>query len=98
MGWQTSTRRHRLPNNWRYIRQDVLRDANYVCELRLEGVCVGTASEVDHIQRGDDHSRANLQAVCWRCHAKKSAREGNARKRELRELRKRQPERHPGER
>ena len=98
MGWETSHRRHRLPRNWRYLRQDVLRDADYVCEVRLEGVCVGTASEVDHIKRGDDHSRANLQAVCWRCHAKKSSAEGNARKRELRALRKRPEERHPGQR
>jgi 5-methylcytosine-specific restriction endonuclease McrA len=97
MGWETSRRRHTLPRNWRYLRLDVLRDADYICELRLEGVCVGTASEVDHIQRGDDHSRANLRAVCWRCHAKKSSAEGNARKRELRALRNRPAERHPGQ-
>jgi 5-methylcytosine-specific restriction endonuclease McrA len=53
---------------------------------------------VDHINRGDDHSRGNLRAVCWRCHAKKSSMEGHARRRELRELRKRPRERHPGER
>ena len=76
----------------------VLRDADWICELRYEGICIGTASEVDHINRGDDHSRANLRAVCWRCHAKKSSMEGHARKRELRELRKRRSERHPGER
>jgi 5-methylcytosine-specific restriction endonuclease McrA len=75
-----------------------LQDAGFVCELRYEGVCLGTASEVDHIERGDDHSRSNLRAVCFRCHAKKSSAEGVARKRELRELRNRQQERHPGER
>lgn len=98
MGWETSRRRHRLPENWHAIRMPVLRDAGFVCELRYEGVCVGTASEVDHINRGDDHSRSNLRAACWRCHAKKSSMEGHARKRELRELRKRKQERHPGER
>lgn len=98
MSWKSSRRRQQLPHNWAEIRLPVLRDAGYVCELRLEGVCIGTANEVDHIVRGNDHSRANLRAVCWRCHAKKSSAEGNARMRELRALRKRPQERHPGER
>ena len=76
----------------------VLQEADFVCELRIEGVCVGWATEVDHINRGDDHSRENLRAACRRCHAKKSSAEGHARKRELRELRKRRVERHPGQR
>lgn len=98
MGWETSRRRYRLPDNWAEIRLPVLREADYVCELQLEGVCLGRATEVDHIKRGDDHSRENLRAVCHRCHAKKSSAEGNARKRELRALRNRPAERHPGER
>jgi 5-methylcytosine-specific restriction endonuclease McrA len=96
VGWETSRRRFRLPDNWQEIRLPVLRDADWICELRYEGVCTGTASEVDHINRGDDHSRGNLRAVCHRCHAKKSSAEGNARKRELRAQRKRSEERHPG--
>lgn len=98
MGWETSQRRYRLPDNWEQLRLPVLQGADYVCELRMEGVCVGWATEVDHINRGDDHSRENLRAVCRRCHAKKSSAEGNARKRELRALRKRPQERHPGQR
>lgn len=96
MGWETSRRRYRLPANWADIRRPVLIEAGYVCELRYPGVCRGTATEVDHIKRGDDHSRANLRAVCWKCHAKKSSAEGNARKRELRAQRKRPEQRHPG--
>ena len=98
MGWESSRRRDNLPANWRTLRLEVLADADWICELRMAGVCVGTASEVDHIQRGNDHSRRNLRAVCWRCHAKKSSAEGNARQRELRALRKRPEERHPGKR
>lgn len=99
MSWAGSQRRHRLPANWHLnYRLPVLNDADWICELRIDGVCVGTASEVDHINRGDDHSRSNLRAVCRRCHAKKSSAEGHARKRELRALRKRPQERHPGQR
>jgi 5-methylcytosine-specific restriction endonuclease McrA len=98
VGWETSRRRQRLPENWHDIRLPVLRDADWICELQLEGVCRGTATDVDHIRRGDDHSRENLRAVCFRCHAKKSSMEGHARKKELSQLRKRRQERHPGER
>ncbi|QFG04480.1 HNH endonuclease [Mycobacterium phage Jeeves] len=96
MSWASSRRRYDLPPDWETIRLSVLRDADWICELRTEDVCLGTASEVDHINRGNDHSRSNLRAVCHRCHAKKSSAEGNARRRELRAQRKRPPERHPG--
>lgn len=96
MGWESSRRRQSLPANWREIRAGVLRDADGVCEIRLRGVCLGNATEVDHIHAGNDHSRSNLQAACKRCHSKKSSAEGNARQRELRALRFRLEERHPG--
>lgn len=98
MGWESSRRRFRLPENWQDIRLPVLQEADWICELRLDGVCIGTATEVDHINRGDDHSRENLRAVCYRCHAKKSSMEGHARKRELKALKNRPAERHPGRR
>ncbi|QFG10464.1 HNH endonuclease [Mycobacterium phage Anthony] len=97
MSWDTSDRHSRLPPNWPAIRRRVLRDADWVCEIRWAG-CVGRATEVDHERRGDDHSLSNLQAACWSCHGKKSSAEGNARKRELRARRKRPTERHPGRR
>ena len=73
----------------------MLREAGGRCEMRVEG-CLGVASEVDHIRAGDDHSRSNLRAVCRRCHALKSSAEGNARSAELRRLKRRPAERHPG--
>lgn len=98
MGWETSRRRNRLPYNWDEIRRQVLQDAHWICEIRLEDRCLGTASEVDHVNRGDDHSRENLRAACHKCHAKKSSQEGVAARRRKRELNKRTPERHPGNR
>ncbi|QTF81429.1 HNH endonuclease [Mycobacterium phage TarsusIV] len=98
MSWASSRRRYDLPPDWELnYRLPVLRDANWICELQWNG-CVGIASEVDHINRGNDHSRSNLQAVCHRCHAKKSSAEGNARKAELKARRKRPDQRHPGRR
>jgi 5-methylcytosine-specific restriction endonuclease McrA len=93
--WDSSRRRLELPANWSRLRRQVLREAEGRCEIRLAG-CVGEASEVDHIRRGDDHSRSNLRAVCRRCHALKSSAEGNARLAELRRLRRRPEGRHPG--
>ncbi|AXH48781.1 HNH endonuclease [Mycobacterium phage Steamy] len=98
MGWAGSDRRHRLPPGWEDIRLDVLNKAHWICEIQLEDRCVGTASEVDHIERGDDHSRSNLRAACHRCHAKKSSEEGIAARRNKKARGKRPPERHPGRR
>ena len=71
--WQGSTRRRRLPRNWPQIRRRVLnRDAN-LCYL-----CGAHATEVDHILRGDDHSDANLAAICTPCHRRKTGQEGAA--------------------
>ncbi|ALA06729.1 HNH endonuclease [Mycobacterium phage Chadwick] len=93
--WMSSTRRQELPPDWEEIRQEVLADAEGVCEIRMPG-CLGWATDVDHIRRGNDHSRRNLRAACKKCHGKKSSAEGNARKRELRARRKRPQDRHPG--
>lgn len=95
MSWEGSNRRSRLPEDWHRRRNRVLRRDDRRCQLRWHG-CLGTATEVDHRIRGDDHDESNLQAVCSACHQKKSASEGNDRARELRARRKRPPERHPG--
>lgn len=96
-GWSGSYRNLRLPPNWGGIRRRILDRDNYTCQIRHLG-CLITASDVDHIVRGDDHSDGNLQASCTSCHAKKSSQEGNSRKRELRAKRLRPVERHPGRR
>lgn len=95
MGWDSSGRRRELPPNWFRLRKQVLRECGGRCEMGIDG-CLGTATEVDHIRRGDDHSRGNLRGVCRRCHALKSSAEGNARSAQLRRLRSRPEGRHPG--
>ncbi|MEU1254767.1 HNH endonuclease [Streptomyces chartreusis] len=78
MAWQGSTRRSRLPKNWPLLRRKVLRRDNHVCQNRFsEGqLCGREATEVDHIEPGDNHSMANLRALCTWCHARKSGSEG----------------------
>lgn len=75
--WQGSTRRTRLPNDWRTRRLVVLKRDKGICYIcGNEG-----ADTVDHIKPGDDHSLTNLAAVHDRvpphCHRAKSSKEGN---------------------
>lgn len=98
--WASSDRAARLPREWHAQRARVLRDHGRVCH-----VCGGPdADAVDHVQRGDDHSPANLRPIHDRvfphCHRRKSAQEGagasaSARRARI-AARKREPERHPG--
>lgn len=78
MAWEGSTRRARLPRNWRTLRLRVLRRDGYICQARFsEGqLCGQPATDVDHIEPGDDHSMGNLRALCAWCHRQKSAHEG----------------------
>lgn len=101
MGWETSGRRGRLPNNWDTIRRKVLRDAKHACQVKTGPgrACGRHATEVDHIRAGDDHSPANLRAICTECHGKKSSAEGNDAQRKRRSEiseRFRRTEQHPG--
>lgn len=96
MAWSTSDRASRLPPNWETeIQPKILRRDNHRCKIRWAG-CQVQATEVDHKVRGDNHDESNLQAACERCHARKSAKEGNEAKARLKALRRRPPERHPG--
>lgn len=96
MAWNTSDRLSRLPSNWETeIQPAILKRDHYKCKIKDQG-CLVEATEVDHNIRGDNHAYSNLQAVCERCHAKKSAREGNEAKAKLKALRRRPVERHPG--
>jgi 5-methylcytosine-specific restriction protein A len=80
-GWATSpktassqaTDRH----HWRsVIRPAALKRDNYRCQLAIPGLCVGTATEVDHIievSDGGTDTLENAQSSCRRCHARKTA-------------------------
>ena len=76
--WQGSNRRDRLPANWNTLRQRVHRRDGSRCKVYLsDGTqCNAPAVDVDHIQRGDDHSLENLRCICDYHHKAKSAQEG----------------------
>lgn len=98
MAWAGSTRRERLPHNWKRIRAYVLDRAGYQCEwIRYDTTarCTELATDVDHIERGDDHEPSNLQALCRWHHARKSSSEGGSASARVRPARTRDPEAHP---
>jgi 5-methylcytosine-specific restriction endonuclease McrA len=62
---------------WRRVRDAHLRKAGWRCEIRIEGVCIGAASEVDHIdQVENDPNHQNLRAACVPCHKHVTAQQG----------------------
>lgn len=93
-GWAGSDRASRLPPDWPILRAAVLTEAGHRCEILVRdgSRCRDRATEVDHIEAGDNHTRANLQAICEWHHRRKSSREGNS----ARARRHRQPPKHPG--
>jgi 5-methylcytosine-specific restriction endonuclease McrA len=64
--WRGSTRRKRLPNRWDATRRRILKRDDHLCRIGRPG-CTVTATEVDHIIPGDDHSDGNLRAACHHC-------------------------------
>lgn len=66
--------------DWRKARLACLKRCRWRCEIRLDG-CRGAASQVDHIvpvSQGGGHDQANLRGACASCHARVTARQGNA--------------------
>lgn len=94
MPWNGSDRRSELPDDWPDRRAKVLKRDEYRCRLLWDDGCEGTATDVDHIKRGNDHRLSNLQAACGWCHDRKSSAEGNAARK--RYSKRRPKERHPG--
>ena len=92
MGWDTSTRRDRLPADWHTRRATVLQRDDHLCQIRYRDRCTINANQCDHIIAGDNHNYSNLQAACKACHARKTALEGVA----ARPVRTRPPTDHPG--
>ena len=95
MSWTSSNRKSRLPTGWTALRIEVLRRDRFKCQTQGPD-CTTHATEVDHLQQGDNHAVENLRAVCSTCHASKSSSEGNRAKARLRALRRRPADRHPG--
>lgn len=95
MGWENSNRREHLPADWQKRRARVLHVASHRCQVvsATGERCTAPANEVDHIIAGDDHAYTNLQAICRDHHRAKTAAEAHA----ARNLRRRQPESHPGD-
>lgn len=95
-GWEGSDRRSRLPYDWPRRRARVLRRDRWRCTALVDGVpCGALATEVDHVERGDDHDERNLTSLCRHHHARKSGAEGAA-ARHAHGSRARAPEPHPG--
>lgn len=97
MGWETSTRRSRLPKDWPKRRAQTKRRAQGRCEgVDLNGAgirthvaeCDGIGTDCDHDKRGDDHSLSNLRWLSAECHKAKTQAEQPTRIRP--------PEQHPG--
>jgi 5-methylcytosine-specific restriction endonuclease McrA len=95
--WESqSPRRARLPDDWEEnYRKPVMKRDRGLCQIRGPR-CIHRATQIDHRDRGDDHSLSNLRAACKNCHADKSAQEGVQARFEKRAKGKRLPERHPG--
>jgi 5-methylcytosine-specific restriction enzyme A len=57
----------------------VFKRDRYRCQLRYAEICLGKASQVHHIvqpEAGGGSDLANLRAVCMRCHARRTGRQG----------------------
>lgn len=77
MAWATSDRRGRLPRDWVQRRQEVFRIHSRQCYIAEGGRrCTAEATEVDHVNAGDDHSYENLRPICHQHHKSKSSSEG----------------------
>ena len=81
-GWGThkpAANAYAYGSGWSKIARQVLVRDGYRCQLRYADICVGRASQVDHIvqpEAGGGSDLANLRAVCVRCHARRTGRQG----------------------
>jgi 5-methylcytosine-specific restriction protein A len=64
---------------YRRNREEAMRRANWRCQLRLEGICIGAAAECDHIVAvadGGSNDVSNRRAACRPCHRARTAQQG----------------------
>ncbi|ENX4469937.1 HNH endonuclease [Enterobacter roggenkampii] len=84
-GWRQykpgQTRQQRgYGTKWEIIRERILKRDNGLCQSHLKQGIVKQASCVDHIipkAQGGTDDDANLQSLCWACHATKTGKEGH---------------------
>jgi len=72
----TSSRTTTLAHRRRRLR--VLGRAGYRCQIRYPDICLGTATDFDHIvplSAGGADTEANGQAACRKCHSRKTSTE-----------------------
>lgn len=75
-GWNNSgqsRRKTELPSDRQQRRRKVLARDKGLCQLRLKG-CTYRATDVDHIERGNNHNLENLRAACHHCHMVRTGR------------------------
>jgi 5-methylcytosine-specific restriction enzyme A len=81
-GWATNpppANLYAYGSGWQVIRKQVLVRDGYRCQLRFAEICVGRASQVDHIvqpEAGGGSDLDNLRAVCVKCHRRRTGRQG----------------------
>ena len=64
--WKGSTRKQRLPSNWRAIRKRILERDGFRCQhvLGAGRRCGEPANQVDHIIPSGSDDDSNLQSLC----------------------------------
>lgn len=97
MSWKSVERKAELPANWKALRLEVLERDQYRCQWLEDGKrCNAEANNVDHIKRGNDHRKSNLQSLCPKHHGRKTSREGKEARYGLAPRRGKLFEPHPG--
>lgn len=80
MPWRPQDRQNPGYSTPEYKRKRLacLKRANWRCEIQVPGVCIGAASQADHIHgiAQDPHHNA-LRAACDPCHKHTTARQGS---------------------
>jgi hypothetical protein len=80
MPWETAKKNPAYNKAaWRRARNTAMQRANWRCEIRIPGICIGAATQVDHIdQLANDPNHTKLRAACAPCHKHVTALQGNA--------------------
>lgn len=76
--WRGSTRRATLGKEYWRNRAAVMKRDGHLCQIRTPGLCIGTATECDHVGDRLDHRPENMRAACRPCHAQRSGHQGGA--------------------